>query len=172
MFEPFLESYTSVFTKGGRSVHLPFGGQDLALQRRKAPDSKTCFQSKGGRKPHFGSKATGACLGPHSRRLSFSSSLQQPPPSPSVFAAVKMSTEIMCMIPTQKLKVTSSTEINCKIPVHKLKVASRAQNTCFAPSLQPWERKIPKVASRARANANIKIAKAHKMRTTLAPAPL
>ncbi len=73
----------------------------------------------------------------------------------------------------QKLKVKTSTEINCMIPTHKLKVASRAQNTCFAPYLQPWEGhgcKIPKVASRARANAHLKIAKLHKMRTTLAPA--
>jgi hypothetical protein len=79
------------------------------------------------------------------------------------------------MIPTQKLKVKSSTEINCKIPTHKLEVTSRAQSTCFAPYLQPWEGghscKIPKVASRARANyAHLKTAKAHKMRTTLAPA--
>ncbi len=73
------------------------------------------------------------------------------------------------MIPTQKLKVKSSTEINCKIPTHKLKVASRAQNTCFVPYLQPCEghRSQNSQGCRARANANLKIAKVHKMRTTL-----
>ncbi len=73
------------------------------------------------------------------------------------------------MIPTQKLKVKRSTDINCKIPMHKMKVTSRVQNTCFAPYLQPCEghRLQNSQGRRARANANLKIAKVHKMRTTL-----